>query len=124
MSRQREFEGKSADQLKFQTEALLYRLLSISIGEDPTTATTKVERLAPMPSFTPLQNVCLYCAAFGVLATPLGAFQPIDIAKVEIGIQHFGLVTTGTARADEIASWDYFLRNYLPIDCLRNENVR
>lgn len=120
LSQTPEFIDKSPNELAYQTEALLDRLLWLPTRDN----LFAVEHLEPFPGFTPLQNVCLYCQAFGILVKPLGAFQPLDTAKIESGLKGLRFLKFRAPSAENLILWNDFLQQYLPIDCPPDDQVR
>ena len=99
----------------YQTAILLARLLWVSDGRG------MPRFLEPSLEVSPLQNVCLYTEAFGVKENPLGAFQPLETAKLARALQASQLFADQTAlQPQRIESLDSHLRRLLPINCPRN----
>lgn len=64
-----------------QTGILLATLLGISDGSG------MPRFLEPSLEFSPMQKVWLYTEAFGIKRNPLGAFQPLETAKLARALQ-------------------------------------
>lgn len=114
VSRKSHFADKTANELANQTQALLHTLISVSTPN-------AVSAFEPDPSFTPVQNICLYMLAFGLRERPLEALQPLPTAKLCDFLNKVGVFTNEVVvRPGSIEAWDSRLRAILPINCPRN----
>ncbi len=115
ISEANEFANKTANELSYQTQALLNQLLLESTSESITPG------LLPSPFFTPLQNICLYLLAFGYHEKPCGAYQPFDKEEICNAVRTAGIFLDVTISLTTIQTKNDYLRSQLPIDCPRNE---
>ena len=111
------FEDKSPAQLAQQMDILLVRLFYLSARRS-LPAYIKLS-----PNFTPIQNVCLYMEVFGLDQNPLGAFQPLDTAKLVRALQPFSPSIDEMTICFQVQAWDNHIQRLLPINCPRSNEV-